>query len=73
VIVWVIVVVVLLGVLVASLLLRRHGESAQPGSGWTSTDEVFRDPSTGRVMRVWIDPVDGSRHYVPDAGSGEHG
>jgi hypothetical protein len=73
VIVWVVIVVLFVGVLVASLLLRRHGESARPGSGWTSTDEVFRDPSTGRVMRVWVDPVDGSRHYVPEAGSSGSG
>jgi hypothetical protein len=46
--------------------LRRHGESAVPAAGWQPTEELFRDPSTGRIMRVWIDPTDGSRHYVPD-------
>jgi hypothetical protein len=46
--------------------LRRHGESAHPAVGWQPTDEVFRDPSSGRVMRVWVEPGDGSRHYVPD-------
>jgi hypothetical protein len=48
------------------LQLRRHGESPMPAAGWQSTEEVFRDPSTGRVMRVWVDPQDGSRHYVPE-------
>jgi hypothetical protein len=47
--------------------LRRHGESAVPAGNWQRTDESFRDPSSGKLMRVWIDPVDGSRHYVPDA------
>ena len=50
------------------LQLRRHGESAVPAASWQRTDEVFRDPSSGRVMRVWHDPSDGSRHYVPEAG-----
>lgn len=46
--------------------LRRHGESSLPAGRWRPTDELFRDPSSGRVMRVWIDPADGTRHYVPD-------
>ncbi|MGH9278352.1 MAG: hypothetical protein ACRD12_09655 [Acidimicrobiales bacterium] len=47
--------------------LRRHGESATANPGWQRTDEVFRDPSTGRVMRVWVDPADdNTRHYVPE-------
>jgi hypothetical protein len=52
------------------LVLRRHGESPVPAQGWESTGEVFRDPSSGRIMRVWVDPVDGSRHYVPEAPAG---
>jgi hypothetical protein len=43
---------------------RRHGESDTPKPHWHATEEVFRDPTTGRVMRVWVDPSDGSRHYV---------
>jgi hypothetical protein len=31
------------------------------------TSERFRDPSSGTIMRVWVDPADDSRHYVPDA------
>ncbi len=27
------------------------------------TDEVFRDPSTGRVTRVHVDPTTGERRY----------
>jgi hypothetical protein len=48
-----------------SLFVRRHGESDKPQPGWTSTDEVFNDPSTNRVMRVWLDQK-GERHYIPD-------
>jgi hypothetical protein len=60
--------IVVVAVLIAvSVGLRRHGESDDPQVGWTPTEEVFRDPSTDRVMRVWIDPKDGSRHYVPEA------
>ncbi len=48
---------------------RRHGEAGSPEPGWRPTLERFRDPSTGAVMRVWIDPVDGSRHYIVDSAS----
>jgi hypothetical protein len=41
----------------------RHGEAARIEQHWVATGEVFRDPSSGRVMRVWVDPTDGSRHY----------
>lgn len=47
--------------------LGRHGQSDRPAASWRPTEETFRDPSSGAVMRVWIDPVDGSRHYVPEA------
>jgi hypothetical protein len=45
---------------------RGHGESASPRVGWIATNERFRDPTTQRIMRVWLDPSSGSRHYVPD-------
>ena len=41
--------------------------AAQPAAGWVPTPERFRDPSTRAIMRVWIDPADLSRHYVPEA------
>jgi hypothetical protein len=47
----------------------RHAQTRKPGAGWVPTAERFRDPSSGVIMRVWIDPSDESRHYVPDAGS----
>ena len=53
------------------LLSRRgHAEAARPAPGWVETAERFRDPSSGQIMRVWIDPDDGSRHYVPDDPTG---
>jgi hypothetical protein len=45
--------------------LRRHGESDKPNPDWKRTEEVFNDPSTNRVMRVWLDAA-GDRHYVPE-------
>lgn len=45
---------------------RGHADAAQPAPGWQRTGERFRDPSSGLIMRVWVDPADGSRHYVPD-------
>jgi DUF1707 SHOCT-like domain len=46
----------------------RHAQAAEPEPGWVPTHERFRDPTSGKVMRVWTDPADGSRHYVPDDG-----
>lgn len=53
-------------IVIVVVVYKRHGESATPQAHWRRTDEVFRDPSTGRLMRVWVDPGDESRHYVPD-------
>ena len=46
---------------------RGHAQAATPGAGWVPTDERFRDPTTRVIMRVWVDPADQSRHYVPEA------
>ncbi len=48
---------------------KRHAQAARPGPGWVPTGELFRDPSSGAVTRVWVDPADGSRHYVPEPGA----
>ena len=48
---------------------RGHAQAAQPAAGWIPTNERFRDPTTRAVMRVWIDPADQSRHYVPESGA----
>jgi Domain of unknown function (DUF1707) len=46
---------------------RGHAQVTEPEPGWVRTDERFRDPSSGQIMRVWIDPADASRHYAPDS------
>jgi len=46
---------------------RRHAQADRPGAGWVPTSERFRDPTSRLIMRVWIDPADDSRHYVPEA------
>lgn len=46
---------------------RRHGERQTPEPHWRPTAERFRDPTSGQVTRVWVDPLDGTRHYVPEA------
>ena len=45
---------------------RRHGESGAAQPTWVPTKERFVDPTTQRVMRVWVDPADHARHYVAD-------
>ena len=47
---------------------RRHAQQPEPDPGWVPTPERFRDPSTRVIMRVWVDPADFSRHYVPEPG-----
>jgi Domain of unknown function (DUF1707) len=48
---------------------RRHAQRMQPAAAWVPTPERFRDPSTRAITRVWIDPADLSRHYVPEPDS----
>ena len=45
---------------------RGHAHADQPAVGWIPTEERFRDPTSRAIMRVWIDPADQSRHYVPE-------
>jgi len=47
---------------------RGHAHADQPAAGWIPTDERFRDPTSRAIMRVWIDPADQTRHYVPEPG-----
>ena len=44
---------------------RGHGEADLPAPDWEATAERFRDPRSGRVMRVWVDSA-GGRHYVAE-------
>ena len=61
-----IVLAILVLLVVSSLFIPRHGESPRPEQGWNPTEEVFRDPSSKQLMRVWVDPENHSRHYVPE-------
>jgi Domain of unknown function (DUF1707) len=45
---------------------RRHGEPGAADPSWVPTKERFIDPSTDRVMRVWVDPANHGRHYVAE-------
>ncbi len=45
---------------------RGHAHADRPAAGWIPTGERFRDPATRAIMRVWVDPADQSRHYVPE-------
>jgi Domain of unknown function (DUF1707) len=47
---------------------RGHGHADSPEPDWQPTSERFRDPSSKKVMRVWVDSA-GGRHYVPDDGA----
>ena len=52
---------------------RRHGEPGRVSATWVPTKERFVDPSTQRVMRVWVDPADHTRHYVAEPAQGLRG
>ena len=39
------------------------GEPDAPQHPFRPTDELFVDPSTGRLMRVYLDPATGERRY----------
>jgi hypothetical protein len=45
---------------------RGHAQASTPGPGWVPTQERFRDPTSRAVLRVWVDPADQTRHYVPE-------
>jgi hypothetical protein len=63
--VFAVILVVLAVCFVLSIALRRHGEADKPNPDWRRTEELFNDPSTNRVMRVWLDTA-GDRHYVAE-------
>ncbi len=54
----------------------REGEPPGPGGGeplgtrleprFQRTDEIFTDPTSGHLMRVWMDPSSGERRYVAE-------
>ncbi len=42
------------------------GESGPPEPRFRPTDEVFVDPPSGRLMRVYLDDRSGERRYVAE-------
>lgn len=45
---------------------RRHAEADGAQPDWVPTAERFLDPTTDRLMRVWLDPATRARHYVAE-------
>ncbi len=60
----------LAGVVAVLYERRRYGAEQPPHveARFLATEEVFVDPSTGRRMRVHIDPLTGERRYLPESG-----
>ncbi|MEP6681212.1 MAG: hypothetical protein ABJB65_07000 [Chloroflexota bacterium] len=60
----------LAGVVAVLYEQRRYGAERplDVDARFQPTDEVFVDPSTGRRMRVHIDPQTGERRYLPESG-----
>lgn len=41
-------------------------EASVPGEDWERTEELVHDAVTGRTLRIWVDPADGSRYTVAE-------
>lgn len=66
---WVVLVIVVVGILVAIFGWDRYRGSRNGGADggeYKPTDEVFTDPATGRLTRVWYDATTGERDYRPE-------
>jgi hypothetical protein len=66
---WVLIVVVVAGIVIALFGWDRYrGNRKKANNGATAqpTGEVFNDPATGQLMRVWYDPSTGQREYRPE-------
>ena len=67
---WVIVAAVVVGAVAAVFGWDRYRNSGEaPMDSSQPTSEVFADPVSGNVMRVWYDPATGKREYRPDESS----
>jgi membrane protein implicated in regulation of membrane protease activity len=65
---FVLIVVALLTLTAATAFVgaRARRRLARRDPRFRQTDEVFHDPSTGRVTRVHVDPASGERRYWRD-------
>ncbi|MGH9535374.1 MAG: hypothetical protein ACRD2E_11000 [Terriglobales bacterium] len=59
-----IVIVVVVGLYFA---IDRRRYTGRGSGNARPTGEVFRDPGTGRLMRVWVDAANGKREYREEA------
>jgi hypothetical protein len=57
---------VVLLLVIFKLRQRPIVEARVPGEDWQRTDELVHDPTTGRMLRIWVDPADGSRYTVAE-------
>jgi hypothetical protein len=53
-------------VLIAGYVIYDKRYHGRPASGLHPTKEVFRDPATGKLMRVHENPSTGEREYVAE-------
>jgi hypothetical protein len=63
--------VVVGGVLLAAAIFEKSryralGDQPERPGGLQPTNEVFVDPTTGQLIRVWEDPRTGYRRYEPE-------
>jgi hypothetical protein len=64
---------VVIGLLLLVVALYERGryrprppQQAPGPSGFRPTEEVFTDPTSGQLTRVWFDPQTGEREYRPE-------
>ena len=57
---------IVLLLVIFKLRARPIVEARVPGEDWQRTDQLVHDPTTGRTLRIWVDPVDGSRYTVAE-------
>jgi hypothetical protein len=64
----VVIVLVVVGLAAASLAAGRRvrARRARHEPRFRPTDEVFRDPSSGQLTRVYVDPRTGERRYISE-------
>lgn len=67
---WIAVIVIAVVVGLYFAMDRRRYTGGAPGGAGAArpTQEVFRDPGTGRLMRVWVNDATGTREYREESG-----
>ena len=61
-------VVVVVIAVVGWFLWDKRYRGGGAGGAFKPTQEVFRDPTSGKMTRVWEDPATGSREYREEGG-----